>query len=72
MPLLHDDGLTNKVLHRNSICLTIGQAIGIPMPYICRPIVGLNSNYNYNYTFGSSETNNLHMMFSIVVEFIHD
>jgi hypothetical protein len=46
---------TNKQkLHRNSICLTIGQAIGIRRPYMCRPIVGLFSNYNHNYLFGSS------------------
>jgi hypothetical protein len=50
-----DDKLTKNVIHRNSVHITIGKVIGIPIPYIHRPIVGLYSNYNYNYNSGSSE-----------------
>jgi hypothetical protein len=49
-----DDKLTKNVIHRNSVHITIGKVIGIPIPYIHRPIVGLYSNYNYNYNSGSS------------------
>ena len=59
MKSYHNDQLTNQTVYRNSVHLTIGHAIGIPMPYIQRPIVGLISHDKHNYNFGSSIASNL-------------
>jgi hypothetical protein len=40
----------------------IGQAIGIPVLYIQRPIVGLKTNYNQNYTSVAVSSFRVHMV----------